>query len=399
MQLWLTVLLFSSFVAAAALPELPERPEHNWLLHQQQSELLLQQDQQLLQQEVQQAGLMQPLSALYDKGFGRIAPLLPHQLEPAEAQRIAANILSFQTPSGGWSKRTNIWTAPRQSGQQFGVEPDYIPTFDNDATSVQLRWLAAFYPKAVAQLQPLIQHSVQKGISFILQAQYPNGGFAQTYPLRGGYHNAITFNDDVMVNLLTLLHQVATDPLFEFVESALKQRAARQFEGGVQLLLKTQLRLKGRLTIWASQYDPQSLLPVKARAYELPALISSESAAVTLLLMQRVHPSEAVVNSVEAAVLWFKEKQIKNTQMIRSSEGVQLQRQQGARALWARFYDLEQQQPLFVNRDGTVVSSMGLLSVERQNGYGWYQSNADVVLKAYPLWKARLGSRIFSGAI
>ncbi|MBY0419009.1 MAG: pectate lyase [Pararheinheimera sp.] len=79
----------------------------------------------------------------------------------------------------------------------------------------------------------MIQHSVQKGISFILQAQYPYGGFAQTYPLRGGYHNAISFNDDVTMDLLTLLHQVATEPLFAFVESALKQRAARQFEPGV----------------------------------------------------------------------------------------------------------------------------------------------------------------------
>ena len=91
---------------------------------------------------------MQPLSTLYDTGFGRIAPLLPHQLDLAEAQRIANNMLSFQTPSEGWSKRTNIWRAPRQSGQQFGVEPDYIPAFYNEATSVQLRWLAAFYPKA-----------------------------------------------------------------------------------------------------------------------------------------------------------------------------------------------------------------------------------------------------------
>lgn len=98
-------------------------------------------------------------------------------------------------------------------------------------------------------------------------------------------------------------------------------------------------------------------------------------------------------------MLWFKDKQIKNTQMIQSSEGVQLLRQQGALALWARFYDVEQQQPLFVDRDCTVVSSMDLLSVERQHGDGWYQSNANFVLKAYPLWKARRGSGIFSGAI
>ena len=193
------------------------------------------------------------------------------------------------------------------------------------------------------------------------------------------------------MQLLTLLHQVATEPQFAFVELKLKQQAEQQFALGVQLLLKTQLKLQGQLTIWASQYDPITLSPIKARAYELPALMSSESSAVTMLLMQRVEPTDAVIKSVEAAVRWFQHKQIKNSLMIRSDKGVQFVQQKDAKPLWARFYDLEKQQPLFVDRDGTVVSSMAQLSIERQNGYGWFQSNADAVLKAYPLWKDKLG--------
>lgn len=394
MKLWPAVLLVCSCAGSAALlQQKSEIPDRSWQLHQQQSELLLQLDQQHLQYELQQAGLKQALPAVYDTGFGRIAPLPPHQLESAEAQRIAVNILSYQTPSGGWSKRTNIWSAPRQIGQQFGVEPDYVPTFDNDATAIQLHWLAAYYPQADPQLQSQIQHAVEKGITLVLQAQYPNGGFAQSYPLRGGYHNAITINDDVMVQLLTLLHQVATEPQFAFVDPSLKRKAEQQFAFGVQLLLKTQLRLKGQLTIWASQYDPVQLLPIKARAYELPALISSESAAVTLMLMQRVKPSDAVIASVEAAVAWFQQKQIKNTMMIRSEKGVQFLQQKGAKALWARFYDLDRQEPLFVDRDGRIVSSMAELSIERQLGYGWYQSNAEDVLKVYPQWKEKTNSQ------
>ena len=370
-----------------------ETSANSWLRHRQQSELLLKQDQMLLQQELRQANLIQPLPALYDKGFGRTEPLLPHQLEAGEARRIALNIVSFQTPSGGWSKRTNSWSAARQKGQYFGVETDYIPTFDNNATSAELSWLAMFYPLADRQLQPLIRQSVQKAITLVLQAQYPNGGFAQTYPLRGGYHDAITLNDDVMVNLLTLLHQVATEPLFAFVDPVLKQQAAAQFELGVQLLLKMQLRVQGQLTVWASQYDQITLVPIKARAYELPALISSESAAVTLLLMQRVRPSAAVIKSVEAAVHWFKEKRISHSVMIRTPHGVQWRQQQTASGLWARFYDLELQQALFVDRDGRVVRSMAELSLERQLGYGWYQSNAEVVLRYYLTWKATLSGQ------
>ncbi|MBU1618093.1 MAG: pectate lyase [Gammaproteobacteria bacterium] len=391
MKLWPAVLLVCSCAASAALlQQKPEIPDRSWRQHQQQSELLRRSDQQHLQHELQQAGLKQALPAVYDKGFGRSAPLPPHQLESAEAQRIAVNILSFQTPSGGWSKRTNVWSSPRQTGQQFGVEPNYVPTFDNDATVIQLHWLAAYYPQAAPQLQSQIQHAVQKGITLVLQAQYPNGGFAQTYPLRGGYHDAVTFNDNVMVQLLTLLHQVATEPQFAFVDPSLKQQAEQQFAFGVQLLLKTQLRLKGKLTIWASQYDPVQLLPIKARAYELPALISSESAAVVLMLMQRVQPSDAVIASVEAAVAWFQQKQIRDTQMIRSDKSVQFVQQKGAKPLWARFYDLDRQEPLFVDRDGRIVSSMAGLSIERQWGYGWYQSNAAQVLNVYPEWKKRI---------
>nr|WP_233078646.1 pectate lyase [Rheinheimera soli] len=209
----------------------------------------------------------------------------------------------------------------------------------------------------------------------------------------GGYHDAITLNDNVMVQLLRLLKKVATEPQFAFVEADIKQQAQQQFLCGVELLLKAQIRLKGELTVWAAQHHPLTLSAVKARAYELPALVSSESAEVTLLLMQLPKPSRAVIQSVEAAVAWFKAKQIHNTEMQRSDSGVRFFKKAGAKPLWARFYDLQKQQPLFVDRDGTIVRSMAELSIERQKGYGWYQSNAEAVLKAYPVWQSKLGTQ------
>ncbi|WP_233007859.1 pectate lyase [Rheinheimera faecalis] len=362
-----------------------------WQQYFSRSEYLRQLDQQQLQQELTQLHQHAPTLPAKDMKFG--FPLQPNPAFwlSAEANRIAKVILSFQTPSGGWSKRTDMASQPRQSGQLYGTEVDYIPTFDNDATSTQILWLTAFLPYASEAMKPELQQAIKRAIGFVLAAQYPNGGFAQSYPLRGGYHDAITLNDHVMTELLKLLNKVATEPQFAFVESSIRQQAKQQFLRGIKLLLTAQIRLNGELTVWAAQHHPVTLEAVKARAYELPALVSSESAEVTLLLMQLPKPSAAVIQSVEAAVAWFKAKQIHNTEMQRSDSGVRFVEKSGAKPLWARFYDLEKQQPLFVDRDGRVVSSMAALSIERQKGYGWYQSNAEAVLKAYPGWRAGLG--------
>lgn len=364
-----------------------------WQQYFAHSELLKQLDQHFLAEELRLLNRTKASKPMKHKNFG-----FPEQPDLAfwaspEAERMALVILSFQTPSGGWSKRTDMATQRREAGQQFGVEKDYIPTFDNAATSTQILWLSSFMPYASDKLRPLLQQGIERAIGFVLQAQYPNGGFAQTYPLRGGYHDAITFNDHVMVQLLKLLQKVATDPQFSFIAPAIRQQAERQFFQGIELLLRAQIRLNGELTVWAAQHHPLTLQAIKARSYELPALVSSESAEIVLLLMQLPKPSQAIIQSVEAAVAWFSAKQISHTVMQRSDQGVRFLQKNGAKPLWARFYDLQNQQPLFVDRDGRIVSSMAELSIERQNGYGWYQSNAEAVLKAYPQWKAGLAAQ------
>lgn len=364
-----------------------------WQQYFSRSEQLLQQDRQLLQAELKQLGQSRATKAAKHKNFGFMTQPDPAFWLSAAAEPTALAILSFQTPSGGWSKRTDMASQNRRPGQQFGVEKDYIPTFDNGATSTQILWLHSYLSYARSELKPVLQRAIERAIRFVLEAQYPNGGFAQTYPLRGGYHDAVTLNDDVMLNLLKLLQQVATATDFDYLPIAVRQQAGKQFQRGLDWLLQAQVKLNGDLTVWGAQHDPVSFLPVKARAYELASLVSSESAGITLLLMQLPEPTAAQITSIEAAVRWFKAKQIRDTQMQRSENGVRFVYKTGAKPLWARFYDLQQQHPLFVDRNGKVVSSMEQLSIERQMGYGWYQSKAEAVLKAYPGWKARLTAK------
>src|SRR3954466_9062630 len=64
----------------------------------------------------------------------------PEWFASDEAKKIAANILSYQSPLGGFPK--NIDTA----GEPFKGDPKNIdPTFDNSATTDELRYLARMY--------------------------------------------------------------------------------------------------------------------------------------------------------------------------------------------------------------------------------------------------------------
>lgn len=384
-------------VCAAADPELDLNQhwrqqvakDQAWQAFFQRSTDLAAADQDQLEQELLHSQQPTATLPLKHKQFGFEPRPTTRFLQTPEAIHVAKVILSFQTPSGGWSKRTDMAKQLRQRGQMFGTEKNYIPTFDNGATTTQLRWLAEFYPFAPATLQSQLQAALVKGVQFVLAAQYPNGGFAQTYPLRGGYHDAITLNDHVQVELLRLLNDVANAPQFEFFPEQLRRQAQQQFLLGIELLLKAQVKLNGTLTIWAAQHHPLTLLPDAARAYELASLASSESAGVTLLLMDLPNPSPAVIAAVEAAVSWFRDKQIADTKVARDDKGMHLVPSLDAKPLWARFYDLKNQQPLFVDRDGSIKAKVTELSLERQQGYGWYQSNAAAVLKAYPKWRKK----------
>ncbi|HRC84793.1 MAG TPA: pectate lyase, partial [Thermoanaerobaculia bacterium] len=60
---------------------------------------------------------------------------------------------------------------------------------------------------------------------YVFAAQYPNGGWPQNYPVERGYHEAITLNDDAMVHILEVLHDLAEgDNHFAFADAALQPR-------------------------------------------------------------------------------------------------------------------------------------------------------------------------------
>lgn len=374
---WLNAWLWSPAWAANYWQEQPLTSE--WLQYLQQSEQLRQLDKAQLAAEQQRLGTATILAASKAQHFG---------LEAITDAAAAEAVMSFQTPSGGWSKRTDM-RLPRQPGQHYGSEPRYVPTFDNDATTTQVFWLADFYPRATAEQQVRIKLSIERAIRLILQAQYPNGGFPQSYPLQGGYHDAITLNDNAMYLLLETLWQVSAHPHFDIVSSTLRVRAKDSFYRAVDWLLANQINVDGQLTVWAAQHHPVSGQPVIARRYEQIALVSSESAKLLELLLDYAIDYPGVNAAVSAAANWLEQKKIANKRHVRDQDGRLSLIDEPGSHVWARFYDITTGLPVFYDRDGKVYDKVSQLSVERQRGYGWYQSNAARFLKQYQQHKSQ----------
>jgi PelA/Pel-15E family pectate lyase len=386
---------------------LPRERQAAWNEYLKRSNRQRQADQAVLEKELRRWTLQHPILP----PSGRAASSIPLEKPAAwyaqpDARRLADNILSFQTPAGGWSKNLDFSQHPRAPGEHFAPDNGsrylramdndqplderwhYVGTFDNDATVTQLYYLA----KVIAALKPNAaapyRTAFLRGLDYILAAQYPNGGWPQVWPLEGGYHDAITFNDDAMINLLNLLSGIAeAQPEFSFVPAKLRARAKASLQQGIHCVLAAQIVVGGRRTVWGQQYDPLTLQPCAARNYEMPAFSSAESARIMMFLMALPSPDAAVVAVVDGAAAWFEKTQIHGFAFKDpDGNGRRLVASPGDGLLWARYYQIGTDRPIFGDRDKTIHDSLDEISKERRNGYGWYRNTPAEALARYYSW-------------
>jgi Pectic acid lyase len=148
----------------------------------------------------------------------------PEFYKSDEARHIGDVILSFQTAAGGWSKNLDMGGPARLRGQSYatanlapvGSGPGdfdeaadenwhYVGTLDNDATNTELHFLAELSAALPGHEGDAYRAAALRGIEYLLHAQFPNGGWPQVWPLEGGYHDAITFNDDAVTESAEVL--------------------------------------------------------------------------------------------------------------------------------------------------------------------------------------------------
>jgi len=172
--------------------------------------------------------------------------------------------------------------------------------------------------------------------------------------------------------------------------------AVQSVKKGIDCILATQVKVKGKLTAWAAQYDKQTLKPAKARAFELVSLCSAESVGITEFLMRLPHPSDQIKKSIQAAVEWLDQVKIPGYKFVDINDDKQsngkdrvLIKQEG-NITWARFYTIEANEPLFSGRDSAPKKTVAEIEHERRTGYAWYgEWPLKLLTEKYPEWKKK----------
>jgi pectinesterase len=316
-----------------------------------------------------------------------------------EAKVIAATLLLYQHDNGGWPKNYDWNKMLSDSDKKKLLDEkklDEDTTFDNSATHTEIRFLDKMYG---ATKNPLYKEAALKGLHFILNAQYPNGGFAQFPCRKKGYYIQITYNDGAMIGVLDVLKQINEGKLLtDVVDPELRTRCGQSVEKGIACILKTQIQVEGKPALWCAQHDKETLAPVIARAYELPSFSGSESVGIARFLMSIDKPSTEVVASIEGAVAFFERLKIKGirvetNQLADGTKDRVVVDDPAAPPMWARFYDLKTLKPFYCSRDGVPREKLSDISFERRNGYSWLgYYPASLLEKDYPAWKKRIGN-------
>ncbi|SFU92642.1 pectate lyase, PelA/Pel-15E family [Pontibacter akesuensis] len=316
----------------------------------------------------------------------------------SEAVRVADNLLIYQHDNGGWDKNTDmakVLSPEEERALKSPAEKEGVSTIDNRATFTQLEYMAKVY---AATGQEKYKQSFLRGLDYLLEAQYGNGGWPQFYPIKKGYYEYITFNDGAMMGVMQLLRDVAHQKApYTFVDAARTEMSAKAIEKGLDVILKAQIKVDGKLTAWCAQHDHITLAPQKARAYELISLSGGESVGIVEYLMELEKPSPEVIQAVDGAVSWLDQVKINGIRV----ELINDPARQDARdrvvvpdptapPLLARFYEIGTNKPMFVGRDGIVHEKLADIARERRAGYSWYiDFPQELVEEDYPVWKQK----------
>lgn len=315
---------------------------------------------------------------------------------------VAERMLLYQRANGGWPQpggdpiQYNLPISPELKKKLLAEKHIFDTTIDDKATTREINGLVKAYQQTH---NPSYLEAAEKGIRYLLEAQNKAGGWGQFYPDTTGYHKHITYNDNAMIDVLKVLKNTAEEKDgFDVVSASLRPLAQQAVQKGIQCILKTQYKQKGKLTAWCAQHDRETLLPAKARKFELPSLSGAESVGILYFLMSVDNPSSEIKQAIEAGVQWLdavklvgiRTEDIKDPAQPKGKDRIVVADPNST--LWARFYDLETNKPFFTGRDSVPRATLAAIENERRVGYGYYGTWAAKLLdKDYQVWLQKWG--------
>jgi PelA/Pel-15E family pectate lyase len=331
--------------------------------------------------ELSATGKNEMVAAPYSHGFEVTREMTRTWLATDSARMLAENLLSFQTPNGGWSKHVEYAKGPREKGQSWFSESNqwqWIATIDNSSTTEQMQFLAK-----LDSVQPNAKYrdAWLRGYKYLMAAQMPNGCWPQVWPLEGGYHDAVTFNDDAITNVLATLQQ-ASKGQPAYLDHERREDAEKAVERGIDCVLNAQFVVNGKPAVWGQQHDPLTLAPTSARSYELTSLTAQESANLLRFLIKQKDPSPRLKNAINGAAAWLESHKLFGYTYDFATGRHDAP---GQGPIWARMYDIGTDKPIFSDRNGIKLYDWDQLK-DRRLGYAWYTYAPVLALRQYESW-------------
>lgn len=265
-----------------------------------------------------------------------------------EAKKIADRVVYLQKENGGWDKNLEIHKMSQTELDKAKSSPEHgkQSCLDNNATTQEMRFLAKVYHKtSVVEYKT----AFNKALTMIFKAEKSRGGWSQYWPLTGNrkYHDYITFNDDLTVNVLKLLRDIGnnTGDFQGIAEDASRERCIKDFNKTIDMIIACQYDDNGVKSAWCAQHDTIDLLPTEGRPHELPSISGCESAHLLSFLMTIDNPSDELKQCIISAVEWLNNHKYlegKTVEKFKNSNGQDDMRivNKAGSDIWARFIQL-----------------------------------------------------------
>lgn len=271
-----------------------------------------------------------------------------------QCEATAGALIYGQLPEGGWHyfidfepEKTQQWY-DEIGAHAWGWDEYYHyygnATFDDGTTAGAADFLLDLYR---ATLDPKYKTPVLRALDFVLNAQYPLGGWPQRYPLRDDhpangrpdYTPHYTFNDGVIIDNINVLNRA-----YDTLGNPAYREAARR---GMYFVASSQYGAPQ--AGWAQQFD-MALEPAGARSYE-PAGLCPSTTQSNIRHLERFYMmtgDRRFLRGIPDAIAWLREAVLPPGHAI---DG----------ATHAQFIEVGTNRPLYAHREGT----------SRENGRYW----------------------------
>ena len=256
------------------------------------------------------------------------------------ARDVARALVWGQRQIGGWDHRVDVSHLTPDAKKP--VRRQGRCTFDDKITQGALEFLID--ADAVIS-EPWLDEAIELGLQFMIKSQFENGAWPQWYPLRGGYHDYYTFNDNSIndcIGLMLNAHRTYGDK--KYLRSAMR--------GGDFIVMS---QLAAPQAGWAQQYN-HDMKPAWARTFEPPGVCSAATVRNinTLIDLYLYTKDDKYLKPIDAAIEWLNDSML-------------------GEHLWARLYEVGTNRQIYGDRmDGNKVHyDYEKVSVKERTSYSW----------------------------